>query len=115
MSATPETLRQALAAIPDSHTGAPLGPEAEAQLAQVTMAKGQLPQGTKLRSLLTKEQAVSYEAAFTKLGLPPQAADQFDAFKPWFAGLNLSMLPLLMTVLLASAAAGFAKRNAAAV
>jgi uncharacterized protein len=70
---------------------------AEAELQQLTMTKGMLPPGTKLRSLLTPEQTATYEAAFATLGLPPMVAEQFDAFKPWFAGLNLSMLPLLMS------------------
>jgi uncharacterized protein len=70
---------------------------AEGELQQLTMTKGMLPPGTTLRSLLTAEQTATYEAAFTTLKLPPMVADQFDAFKPWFAGLNLSMLPLLMS------------------
>lgn len=67
----------------------------EAAVQQVTMTKGMLPAGTKLRSLLTAEQKATYEGALTKLGLPEVAADQFDAMKPWMAGLTLSMLPLL--------------------
>lgn len=74
-----------------------MDPGAEAELQQLTMTKGMLPPGTKLRSLLTPEQTATYEAAFATLGLPPMVAEQFDAFKPWFAGLNLSMLPLLMS------------------
>jgi len=90
------TITDALAKSDVIVTELPMGPEAEAQLAQVTMAKGQLPQGTKLRSLLNKEQLATYEGAFASLGLPPQVADQLDGFKPWFAGLNLTMLPLMM-------------------
>jgi uncharacterized protein len=74
-----------------------MDPGAEAELQQLTMTKGMLPPGTKLRSLLTPEQTATYEAAFATLGLPPMVAEQFDGFKPWFAGLNLSMLPLLMS------------------
>lgn len=91
------TITDALAKSDAIITELPIDPASEAAMVQLVQTKGMLPQGTKLRSLLTKEQAVSYEAAFTKLGLPPQAADQFDSFKPWFAGLNLSMLPLLMS------------------
>ncbi|MGB7374667.1 TraB/GumN family protein [Pontixanthobacter sp.] len=67
-------------------------PEAEATAGQLFMTSGMLPAGTTLRSLLTEEQKTSYEAAMAKVGLPPAA---FDQFEPWFAGINLSMLPLI--------------------
>lgn len=73
-------------------TEIPMDKGSEAQLQQLTIAKGMLTPGTSLRSLLTREQAASYEAALGKLGLPPAA---FDAFKPWLAGLTVSLLPLM--------------------
>jgi uncharacterized protein YbaP (TraB family) len=76
-------------------TEIPMDDAAAAQMQQLTMAKGMLPAGTKLRSLLTDEQKATYEAAAAKLGLPPAALDQFDQFKPWLAGLTLSILPLM--------------------
>lgn len=89
-------------AIAEALTGAdtvvteiPMDAAAAAQMQQLTAAKGMLPAGTKLRSLLTPEQTATYEAAFAKLGLPPAAIDQFDGMKPWLAGLTLSILPLM--------------------
>lgn len=67
-------------------------PEDEASAGQLFMTNGMLPAGTTLRSLLTEEQKTSYEAAMAKIGLPPET---FDQFEPWFAGINLSMMPLL--------------------
>lgn len=90
------TITDALAKSDIIVTELPMDAAANAELGQLTMKMGMLPEGTKLRSLLSAEQTATYEAAFTKLGLEPQAIDQFDTFKPWFAGLNLSMLPLLM-------------------
>ncbi len=90
------TITDALAQSDMIVTELPMDPATSAQLQQITMTKGMLPPGTTLRSLLTPEQTATYESAFTKLNLPPMVAEQFDGFKPWFAGLNLSMLPLLM-------------------
>lgn len=91
------TITDALAKSDIIVTELPMDPQSEAGMAPLVQKLGMLPKGTKLRSLLTKEQTATYEEAFTKLGLPPQVAEQFDTFKPWFAGLNLSMLPLLMS------------------
>lgn len=91
------TITDALAKSDIIVTELPMDPQSQAAMAPLVQKLGMLPQGTKLRSLLTKEQTATYEEAFTKLGLPPQVAEQFDTFKPWFAGLNLSMLPLLMS------------------
>ncbi len=60
----------------------------QAQIAQ----KGLLPQGTTLSSLMDEQQLASYEAAMTKLGVPVQT---FAPFEPWYAGMMVSMLPLL--------------------
>ncbi|MXO90201.1 TraB/GumN family protein [Pontixanthobacter aquaemixtae] len=68
----------------------PEGSEMQAQ--QAFLAKANLPEGQSLRDLLSEEQKESYEAAMTKLGLPVAS---FDTFEPWFAAINLSMLPLL--------------------
>jgi uncharacterized protein len=91
------TITDALARSDMIVTELKMDPGSEAELQRLTMTKGMLRPGTKLRSLLTPEQTATYEAAFATLGLPPMVAEQFDAFKPWFAGLNLSMLPLLMS------------------
>ena len=63
-----------------------------AKMQQLVMSKGVLPQGTTLRSLLDEEQKATFEEAMTKLGLPVAA---FDQFEPWYAGMMLTMLPLM--------------------
>jgi uncharacterized protein YbaP (TraB family) len=45
-----------------------------------------------LSSLLTAEEMTALNAAATGAGLPP---GQIDVFRPWFAGLALSMAPLV--------------------
>lgn len=64
----------------------------EAQAMQTSMAKGMLPAGQTLRSLLNEEQKAQYEAALATTGIPAVA---FDRMKPWMAAVNLSMMPLL--------------------
>ena len=73
-------------------TEIPMDDAASAQMQQLTMAKGMLPPGTTLRSLLNPEQTAAYTTAMGKLGVPAEA---FDPFKPWLAGLTLSILPLM--------------------
>lgn len=51
-----------------------------------------LPEGQTLRSLLKPEDKAAYEAAMTGLGVPVAA---FDQFEPWFAAMNMGMIPLL--------------------
>ena len=63
-----------------------------AEFQQQLMAKGTLPAGETLRGLLNEEQKAAYEASMTGLGLPVEA---FDRFEPWFATINLSILPLM--------------------
>jgi uncharacterized protein YbaP (TraB family) len=89
------TILAALASSDILVTELPMDDAAEAELQQLTMTKAMLPVATTLRSLLSEDQVTSYEAAFGKLGIPPVAVKQFDSFKPWFAGITLSMLPLL--------------------
>ena len=90
------TITDALAKSDTIVTELPMDPQSEAKMVPVMQQMATLPAGTRMRSLLTPEQTARYEAAFAKLGLPRQVADQFDAMKPWFVGINLSMLPLLM-------------------
>jgi uncharacterized protein YbaP (TraB family) len=73
-------------------TEIPMDASSDAALQQLSMSLGMLPPGTTLRSLLTPEQTATYEAALAKMGAPPSA---FDPFKPWMAGLTLSILPLM--------------------
>jgi uncharacterized protein YbaP (TraB family) len=69
-----------------------MDPASEAQMTQLAQAKGLLPAGTTLRSLLNAEQTATFAAAMGKIGVPVEA---FDPLKPWLAGLTLSILPLM--------------------
>lgn len=73
-------------------TEIPSGFEQDPATQQATLAMAMLPEGESLRDLLDPEQRASYEAAMTSLALPVEA---FDRFEPWFAGVNLAVLPLL--------------------
>ena len=73
-------------------TEIPMDAASEAGMQQLMGAKGMLPAGTTLRSLLTPEQSATYTAAMGKMGLPVEA---FDPVKPWLAGLTFSLLPLM--------------------
>lgn len=87
-----ETIATALTGSDTIVTEIPMDAASEAQGQQLTMSKGLLPAGTTLRSLLTAEQTATYGAAMAKIGAPAEA---FDPFKPWLAGLTLSILPLM--------------------
>ena len=87
-----DTIAEALNGSDIVVTEIPMDEASNVTLTQLTMTKGVLPPGTTLRSLLTPEQTATYEAALAKLGAPPAA---FDPFKPWMAGLTLSLLPLM--------------------
>ncbi len=87
-----DTIAKALTGSDMIVTEIPMDPASEAAMGQLAQSKGTLPAGTTLRSLLTPEQTVTYEAALAKLGAPPQA---FDQFKPWMTGLTMSLIPLM--------------------
>jgi uncharacterized protein YbaP (TraB family) len=59
---------------------------------QIVMGKAINTTGGSLRDILGPEQTVRYEAAMGNVGVPENA---FDQFKPWFAGMTLSVLPLI--------------------
>jgi len=86
------TIAEALTGSDTVVTEIPMDAASEAALQQLTLSKGMLPSGTTLRSLLTPEQTEIYAAAMAKIGAPAEA---FDPFKPWLAGLTLSILPLM--------------------
>lgn len=73
-------------------TEIPSGFEQDPAAQQTIMTMAMLPEGESLRDRLDPEQRASYEAAMTSLELPVGA---FDRFEPWFAGVNLAVLPLL--------------------
>jgi uncharacterized protein YbaP (TraB family) len=56
------------------------------------LAMATLPSGQSLRALMTPENRTEYEAALAAMGLPPAALDRYE---PWYATINLAMLPLL--------------------
>jgi hypothetical protein len=87
-----QTIASALTGADTFVTEIPMDSGSEAQLQQLTQAKGVLPQGTTLRSLLTPEQTEEYTAAMAKLGVPAEA---FDPLKPWLAALTFSIMPLM--------------------
>lgn len=59
---------------------------------QMVMGKAMLADGTTLRDRLGEEDRASYEAALGTLGMPVAT---FDRFEPWFAGMNMAMIPLM--------------------
>ncbi len=65
---------------------------AEAKQARPDMLqRAFLPEGISLRALLREDEKSAFDKAMTGLGLPPQS---FDRFKPWYAAMMLSLLPL---------------------
>ncbi len=52
---------------------------------------GTFQNGATLRPLMAEENLQEYEAALAKLNLP---AEVMDNYEPWYAALNLSMLPV---------------------
>ena len=73
-------------------TEIPSGPEADSLMQQMVLTRGMLPQGGNLRALLSDEEKAAYEQALATINVPAPA---FDAFKPWMAGLTLTVLPLM--------------------
>jgi uncharacterized protein YbaP (TraB family) len=63
--------------------------DAEAQKTVFSLA---IDPANPLRSRLNEEQLATYDGAMTKLGLPTNA---FDQFEPWFASINMGILPLI--------------------
>ncbi|WP_336986528.1 TraB/GumN family protein [Altererythrobacter aquiaggeris] len=66
-------------------------PDIPQRMQALISTKALLPEGQTLRGLLNDDQRASYDAAMTKIGLPPAT---FDQFEPWFAAMNLAMIPL---------------------
>ena len=62
-----------------------------AEMQRMVFAKALLPEGKALRPMLDAKPRQALEAALTQYGLQP---DAFDRFKPWYAAIALSTLPL---------------------
>ena len=60
--------------------------------AQTLLASAMLPEGQSLRVKLSEADRAAYDAALTKAAIPAVALDRF---KPWYAAVVLSSLPLL--------------------
>jgi uncharacterized protein YbaP (TraB family) len=54
----------------------------------------QLSRGRNLRELMRPEDRVQYETALRALGVPLEV---FDSSEPWYAALNLTILPLIQS------------------
>ncbi|MBN2971283.1 TraB/GumN family protein [Roseomonas aeriglobus] len=63
-----------------------------ATMQQIVMSKATQPAGTTLTASLPEPTRGKYVKAMTDLGLPATA---FDNYKPWFAAVNLSLIPLM--------------------
>ena len=63
-----------------------------AQLQASVRAKAMLPPGKTLRGMLTPAARAKYDVALTAFGLP---VTTLDRFKPWYAAVFLSALPIL--------------------
>jgi uncharacterized protein YbaP (TraB family) len=64
-----------------------------ASMNDLLATKARLPEGQKLRDMMDEEQRMKFDEAMVSLGLP---VDSMDGFKPWYAGVNLSLIPLLV-------------------
>jgi uncharacterized protein len=63
-----------------------------AQMRAIVMKTAMLPKGQSLRDGLNPKGRADFEKALAGNGLPPAA---FDGFRPWYAAVALSTLPLL--------------------
>ncbi|MHA6721432.1 TraB/GumN family protein [Sphingomonas sp. RS2018] len=63
-----------------------------ATMQQIVMSKAMLPEGQTLTANLPEAARAKYAKAMTDIGVPPTA---FDRYKPWFAGINLAIIPLV--------------------
>jgi uncharacterized protein YbaP (TraB family) len=66
-------------------------PDDQAEVGKTMMPLALDQSGKTLSSRLDADQLAAYQAAMASVGLPPA---QFDMFKPWFAAITLSILPL---------------------
>lgn len=68
-------------------------PEDPAVTQKIIASMATNPQGTTLRSLLAPPVLAKYESALGTLNIPAPA---LDGYKPWFAAVTLTTVPLLM-------------------
>lgn len=82
----------ALAASEEVWTELEMSAAADAQSAAEAMRLGAAPADRPLSSRLTADQNVAVGAALTRLGAPATMAEQWQ---PWFAGLMISIMPIM--------------------
>jgi uncharacterized protein YbaP (TraB family) len=87
-----DRVRAALASADEVWTEIQINAAAEAALGPVVMRLGMAEPGRPLSSYLSADENVRLGEALTGLGLP---ANAFEPFRPWFAGINLSVLSLV--------------------
>ncbi len=85
-------IESALAASQELVTEIPSSATQDPASQQLVMTKALLPADQSLRDMLSDSDRTTFETALTKMAMPPAA---FDRFEPWFAGMTLSVLPLL--------------------
>ena len=66
--------------------------EDTSSMAGMIAEKAMMTDGQRLRELMSDEDRMAYDEMLVSLGLP---VESFDMFKPWFAAVTLSLLPLL--------------------
>ena len=66
-----------------------LDPSEDGKLDALMAANGYLPAGENLRDKLAPKDRMAFEGLLVSLGIP---VEQFDRYKPWSAGLYLSVL-----------------------
>ncbi|MBO9498422.1 MAG: TraB/GumN family protein [Novosphingobium sp.] len=66
-----------------------LDPAKDGNIDQLMAQKGYLPAGENLRDKLAPKDRLAFESLLVSLGIP---VEQFDRYKPWTAGLYLSVV-----------------------
>ena len=69
-----------------------IDPKEDAKLTELMATAAFLPEGENLRDKLAPEDRMAFEGMLVSLGIP---VEQFDRYKPWSAGLYLSVMMTL--------------------
>ena len=86
-----ENAKAALASAAQLWTEMPIGPQSEAEVQRLVMARG-LSMERPLSDRLSAEEFTRFSELAERYGLQAQA---MNAMQPWLAGLTLSMLPVM--------------------
>lgn len=81
-----DAIKDAIASSGSLVTEIDMNPDNMQAMGQFVASKGMLEPGTTLRSLMTEEQVVAYEAGLAKIGIPAAA---FDMMEPWLAAIAM--------------------------